>query len=193
MEPLLGVIVGICLSAACGFRVFVPLLVMNLAARAGHLQLAPGFEWINSWAALIVFGAATVTEIAAYFFPIVDHALDVVTTPAAVVAGTVITASVIGDLSPVLRWSLAAIAGGGTAGVIQAMTVAARLFSTSHSAGIGNPVVAGTEAAGAATMSLLSILAPVVGLALLAVLVLPAILLVRRSLRRARRTPAAVR
>jgi len=29
METLLGIAVGIGLSAACGFRVFVPLLVMN--------------------------------------------------------------------------------------------------------------------------------------------------------------------
>ena len=38
-ETLLGIAVGIGLSAACGFRVFVPLLVMNLAALTGHLHL----------------------------------------------------------------------------------------------------------------------------------------------------------
>jgi hypothetical protein len=32
------------LSAACGFRIFVPLLVMNLAARSGHLPLAPDLQ-----------------------------------------------------------------------------------------------------------------------------------------------------
>jgi hypothetical protein len=37
------------LSAACGFRVFVPLLVMNLAVLTGHLHLSPGFEWIGSY------------------------------------------------------------------------------------------------------------------------------------------------
>jgi hypothetical protein len=38
-EALIGIPIGIGLSAACGFRVFVPLLVMNLASLAGHLHL----------------------------------------------------------------------------------------------------------------------------------------------------------
>jgi len=42
METLLGIAVGIGLSAACGFRIFVPLLVMNLASLNGLLHLSPG-------------------------------------------------------------------------------------------------------------------------------------------------------
>ncbi|HKF43029.1 MAG TPA: DUF4126 domain-containing protein, partial [Thermoanaerobaculia bacterium] len=45
---VLSLLVGTGLAAACGFRVFVPLLVMSVAARAGHLQLSPGFDWIAS-------------------------------------------------------------------------------------------------------------------------------------------------
>jgi hypothetical protein len=47
-ESLLGIAIGIGLSVACGLRVFVPLLVMNLAVLTGHLHLSPGFEWIGS-------------------------------------------------------------------------------------------------------------------------------------------------
>ena len=47
-ETILGIAIGIGLSAACGLRVFVPLLVMNLAVLTGHLHLSPGFEWIGS-------------------------------------------------------------------------------------------------------------------------------------------------
>ena len=69
-ETLLGIAVGIGLSAACGFRVFLPLLVMNLApSLTGHLHLSPGFEWIGSHYASIAFGTATLVEVLAYTFP----------------------------------------------------------------------------------------------------------------------------
>ena len=63
MGTVMGLIVGIGLSAACGFRVFVPLLGMSIANLAGHLTLSPGFEWIGSWPALVAFGTATILEI----------------------------------------------------------------------------------------------------------------------------------
>lgn len=47
MEILLALGLGITLSAACGFRVFVPPLVMSLAAIYGHLPLSAGFEWLE--------------------------------------------------------------------------------------------------------------------------------------------------
>src|ERR1043165_1472954 len=117
MEPLLAICLGIGLSAACGFRVFVPLLVMSIASLSGHLTLAPGFQWIGTYPALVTFSAATIAEIAGYYIPWVDHLLDTIATPAAIVAGTVITAAAVGDMSPILKWSLAAIAGGGVAGI----------------------------------------------------------------------------
>lgn len=46
-EVLLAIAVGIGLSAACGFRVFVPLLLLNLASRVGYVQLA---QALSGWA-----------------------------------------------------------------------------------------------------------------------------------------------
>src|SRR6266699_2021582 len=126
METLLSICVGIGLSAACGFRVFVPLLVMSIAALSGHLTLAHGFEWIGSYPALIALSVATCLEIAGYYIPWVDNLLDTISSPAAIIAGTLITASVITDLSPFLKWTLAIIAGGGAAGIVQGTTVVAR-------------------------------------------------------------------
>ncbi|MGH7972059.1 MAG: DUF4126 domain-containing protein, partial [Limisphaerales bacterium] len=120
METLLSICVGIGLSAACGFRVFVPLLVMNIAALSGHLHLAHGFEWIASYPALVALSVATCLEVAAYYSPWLGHFLDTIATPAAMIAGTLVTASMVGDMSPFLRWTLAAIAGGGAAGAVQA-------------------------------------------------------------------------
>src|SRR5215468_7924372 len=100
MEQVLSICVGIGLSAACGFRVFIPLLIMSIASLSGHLSLAHGFEWIGTYPALISFSVATCLEIAGYYIPWLDHLLDTMATPAAVIAGTIASASVIGDMSP---------------------------------------------------------------------------------------------
>jgi len=159
-ETLLGICLGIGLSAACGFRVFVPLLVLSLASFSGHLTLAPGFSWIGSYPALITFSVATCLEIAGYYIPWVDHLLDSIASPAAVVAGTLVTASLVTDVSPLVRWSLALIAGGGIAGMVQGTTVLARGASLVGTGGLANPVVATLELGGAVMTSLLTLLAP---------------------------------
>jgi len=162
METALSVLVGLGLSAACGFRVFVPLLVASIAARSGHLTLATGFDWMGSDAALIAFGVATALEIGGYYIPWVDHLLDTVATPAAVVAGTLVTASLVTDMSPFLRWSLAVIAGGGIAGTVQVTTVVTRAASTASTGGLANPLVATAELGGSVVTSLMALIVPVV-------------------------------
>ncbi len=168
METALSILIGIGLSAACGFRVFVPLLAMSLASMSGHLGLAPGFTWIGSYPALIAFSVATCLEVAGYYIPWVDHLLDTLATPAAIVAGTIVTASVVTDMSPFLRWTLAVIAGGGAAGLVQGTTVVARGASTATTGGLGNPLVATVESAAAITTSVLVLVAPMVALIILA-------------------------
>jgi hypothetical protein len=168
MEIVLSLCVGVALSAACGFRVFVPLLAVCIAARAGHLELSPGFEWLAGDAALFAFGVATVLELAAYYLPWVDNLLDTLATPAAVVAGVLVSASVIADLSPFLRWSLAVVAGGGMAGLVQTATVTTRAASTAGTGGLANPVVSTAEFGGSVLTSLLALLWPVLAAILLA-------------------------
>jgi hypothetical protein len=94
METILGIAVGIGLSTACGFRVFVPLLIMNIAALSGQIQLPAGFAWMGSTYATVAFGTATFVEVLGYYIPGIDHILDIIATPAAVIAGTIITASI---------------------------------------------------------------------------------------------------
>src|SRR6185369_15714706 len=160
MELALSISLGIGLSAACGFRVFVPLLGMSAAALAGHLNLSPGFDWIGTWPAFACFLTATILEIAAYYIPWLDNPLDSAATPAAVVAGTLITAAVITDMSPLLKWSLALIAGGGTAGLIQSTTVALRGTSSLTTGGLANFALSSTELAASLTTTILSLLLP---------------------------------
>jgi len=169
METLLAISLGIGLSAACGFRVFVPLLVMSVASLSGHLTLAPGFQWIGTYPALITFSVATVAEIGGYYIPWVDHLLDTMATPAAIVAGTVITAAMVSNTSPMLKWTLAAIAGGGAAGLVQGTTVLARGVSTATTGGLGNPFFATIELGGALFTSILALLLPLLAVGLIAV------------------------
>ena len=117
--------VGVGLSAAA---VFVYLFPLALARdKAGHVTFGQEFVWMDSNVALAAFGLAALLEVGAYYIPWLDNALDTVAAPAAVVAGTLTSASVFGqDMSPWLKWSLAAIAGGGAAGAVQLTTTVTR-------------------------------------------------------------------
>lgn len=176
-ELITAILVGIGLSAACGFRVFVPLLGAGLAAHFGYLQLSPEFSWLASTPALIALALATVLEVGAYSLPFVDHLMDTVATPAAVVAGTLLMASLLGETSPFLRWSLAVIAGGGAAGLVQISSVLARGSISLVTGGLGNLLIAFLEFFGALAMTLLAILVPLA--AVLAVAACLLLLIVR--------------
>ncbi len=170
MSELFGVFIGIGLSATCGFRVFVPLLGMSIAYHADALSFSSGFEWIGSWPATIAFAIAMVIEIAGYYIPWVDNLLDTIATPAAIVAGIIATASMIGDVSPFLRWSLAIIAGGGIAGIIQGSSVLVRGASTATTAGLANPAVSTGELVASILGTLISIILPTVAFILVVLL-----------------------
>lgn len=166
METLLSIGIGLGLSAACGFRVFVPLLIASLAAQSGYLALAPGFEWVGTQPALYACATATVLEILAYYIPWLDNALDAVATPAAMIAGMLVGAAVFTDLPPFVKWSLAIIAGGAAAGMVQGATGLLRLKSTALSGGLANPVVSTIELIGAVVMAVVALMVPVVALLL---------------------------
>lgn len=188
METLLVILTGIGLSAACGFRVFVPLLGVSVAALSGHLHLNGGFAWIGTWPALITFGVATVCEILAYSVPWLDNVMDLISLPAAAVAGTILTAAMISDMSPYLRWSLAMVAGGGAAASIQLGTAALRGLSTASTGGFGNFALSLLELFSASTVTVLALLFGVAGLVLLVIIV---VAVIRKLLQLKNRTPQA--
>lgn len=189
MDVVLSVLIGLGLAAACGFRVFVPLAVLSIAAHAGAVTLSPSLAWLGSTSAVIALSVASVLEIVAYWCPWLDHALDTIATPAAVVAGTVAAASqwtFTGSQGEVLKWAAAVIAGGGVAGVIQAATVTTRAGSTAVSGGLLNPVVATVESAAAVTVSVMAVVVPILlGVLLIAAVAVAWWLIARRRARRA--------
>lgn len=172
METALSIALGLGLAAACGFRVFAPLLIVGVAARSGVLALGDDFLWIASTPALVVLAVAAVAEVAAYYVPWLDNLLDTVATPAAIVAGGVLAASVVTGMEPWLKWTLAVIAGGGLAGMVQLSTTAARGASTLATGGLGNLGLATLELVGSVGLTLISIFWPLVALVLVAVVLL---------------------
>jgi large-conductance mechanosensitive channel len=163
IEIILALLMGVGLSAACGFRIFVPLLIVALSARCGLMSLGDDFSWLSSNLAIIMLSVATVSEIVGYYVPVFNHFLDVIGAPCAVIAGTILTASFIGDISPYIQWPLAAIAGGGAAGVIHSSNAVVRAMISPVSAvdlGATNGVATTLETATATGLPILSLIAP---------------------------------
>ncbi|MBW4652310.1 MAG: DUF4126 domain-containing protein [Kaiparowitsia implicata GSE-PSE-MK54-09C] len=164
VDSLIELMLGISLSAACGFRVFVPLLVMSAAAVLGQVDLPSNLDWVESQQALVLFAIASVIEIVGYYIPWFDSILEVVALPAAVIAGTIVTASTAPEqMNPLVQWTLAFFAGGGIAGVTRGMNWFLRIISTAVSAGLTNPVLATLELAIALLLTGLALTMPLLG------------------------------
>ncbi len=167
MESLLAIIVGVGLAASTGFRVFVPLLVVSVAANAGYIALAENFDWLGTWTALVAFAVAAAIEVAAYYVPWLDNLLDTIASPIAVIAGAVLFAASVTGFDPFLQWSLAIIAGGGSAAIVQGGTVVTRVASTTTTGGLANFVVSTLETLAGFFFAVMSIVVPLLALILL--------------------------
>lgn len=183
-ELITAAAIGIGLAASAGFRVFVPMLVAAIAAKAGILPLNESFHWLSSWTSIAILGTATVVEILAYYIPVVDNLLDTVATPLAVGAGTLLLTSVLPIDSELMKWITGAAVGGGSAAVVQSGSALTRLTSTKMTAGLGNPVVATVENVAATGTSILSLIIPFFVLAIFLLLVILIFTSLRKRLRR---------
>jgi hypothetical protein len=189
-DVALSIALGIGLAAATGFRVFLPMLIVSGAAYTGHLPLGESFAWLGTAPALIMLSVATIVEILAYYVPGLDNLLDTLATPAAFVAGTVLSAAVMTDVPPMVKWTAAIIAGGGIAGLTQGVTATLRADSTVWTGGLGNFIIATAELGGALIVSILALAAPAVAIALVVLFLWLAIRLLRWLLRGAHASAA---
>jgi len=157
-----GLLLGVALSAGSGFRIFIPLLISNLAARMGWVSLSDDFAWMTSDSATILLVVATIAETGAYYIPFIDNLLDTLALPASVLAGTLLTSQFLEIHDPVIQWGLALVAGGGVAGTVQAGTSLLRLGSSKFTAGTGNGIVSTVENILSSLVSLLAVWLPVI-------------------------------
>ena len=184
-DVLRSAALGFALAAAVGLRIFVPLLVVSVAAYAGHIELSGGLAWLGSPATLIVLAVATLLEIVAYKVPWLDNLLDAAGAPVAVLAGTLMMASALEGADPLLRWTMAAIAGGGTAGAVHGSLAVLRKLSSLTTGGLANPLISMAEGIGSLALSLVALLVPIAALVAAALMVGLVVALIRR--RQARR------
>jgi hypothetical protein len=185
---LTGLALGFALSACCGFRVFIPLLIAGVSAHVGWVHLGEQFVWMSSWPAIVCFGTAALLEVGAYYIPVIDNLLDTIATPAAAIAGTILSASTLVHLDPTWQWILGAIVGGGSAGLIQAGSSMTRLLSTKTTVGTANHVLATGENTAALAGGLLAVMAPVVGAIIMLIVLIVGIWIVLRLFKRSRST-----
>ena len=176
VQILLSLSLGLGLAAACGFRVFIPPLMMGVGSRLDLYNLEGSFVWVDDTWAIAIFAVATLLEIGGYFIPWIDNLLDAVATPAAIIGGNFGTsASLEGELDPSAQWTLSVIAGGSVSGVIQLGTVATRAISTGTTGGLANPIISLLEAVA-------SILCILISLFLVAIIPIIIIFLIWKSI-----------
>lgn len=179
---------AIALAACAGLRAWLPLLLTGTLARAGYLTLGPSFQFLASNQALLLFGAATLIEVAGDKIPAVDHTLDALSTLLRPAAGALLAASAFWQVSdPLQALALGVAVGAPTALVPHAAKSAFRVLSTGFTAGLANPVVSLLEDVLALVAFALAVLVPLAAALGMLLLVL---LLVRR---RSRRLHPAVR
>ncbi|MFD2541271.1 DUF4126 domain-containing protein [Lacinutrix gracilariae] len=169
-ETILSIFLGVGLAASVGFRVFVPLFALSLAAHFNLWELNDSWQWIGSLTAVVTLGVATIVEIFAYYIPLVDNLLDTIAVPLAAIAGTAVMVSTVADLSPVITWALAIIAGAGTATAVAGTSSATRLASTTTTASVANPVISTLETGTAIVMSIISLFLPVLAILLVIII-----------------------
>jgi hypothetical protein len=186
MNELIAIFAGIGLAAACGFRVFVPLFIASLAANTGmeafggvniEGMLGAEYAWLGSTPMTIALGVATALEIGSYYIPWLDNALDSIATPAAVVAGTFISGAMLPEFmgDEAFKWIVAAILGGGSAGLVQGASVVTRGASTASTGGLGNPAVSTAELGGSVLTAGLAVMVPILAGVLVILLLIVAI------------------
>ena len=159
------------LSAACGFRIFIPPLTYGVLYKADLVQLADGWGWIgNDWV-LVVLSLAAIIEITGNLVPWVDNLvpwvdnlLDVIATPTAIIAGTTLAAAALSEIDPGLKWMLSIMSGVLVTGGFQVTTVSLRGLSSVFTGGLINPIISLIEDIISLVISISIILSPILGI-----------------------------
>ena len=178
------------LSGAAGLNAWIPLLAVSLLGRAGQLELADGYDWLESTPALIVLGVAFVLDFVGDKVPAVDsllHAAGTVVHPA---AGAIVFAGpteLPTDVPSIVLFAL----GAGVAASLHATRATVRPVSTTMTAGAGNPVLSLAEDVVSAVLSFVAVFVPILGAICLLVVVVVAVLWWRRVRRLRRRRSSA--
>ena len=162
LELVASLGLAVALSASAGLRAWLPLLVTGGFARAGVVQVGEGFQLLASTPVLIALGAATLIEIVGDKVPAVDHALDVVSTFTRPLAGVLVSASVMWQVSdPLVALGVGLLVGAPAAAVPHVLKSGVRVASTASTGGLANPFVSLVEDGVSLGMIMLALLLPI--------------------------------
>lgn len=167
---IMSLFLGIGIAASSGFRVFLPLFILSLAAYFNIVTLSKDWLWFGSLTVVVSLGVATVVEILAYLIPWLDNMLDTIATPLAAIAGTLAIASTLINMNPYYSWALAIIAGAGAATTVKASNSGMRLLSTASTGGAANPLFSVIETVISGLLTILSIFIPILAFILVIIL-----------------------
>jgi hypothetical protein len=163
----LGLAIG--LAACAGLRAWLPLLLAGILSRTGLLALGPSFRFLQDDRALVLFGVATLLELAGDKVPALDHALDAVSTVLRPLAGALLAASMLGRVAdPLSALVLGVALGAPTALLPHAAKSGLRAASTAMTAGLANPVLSLLEDVVALLLFAITVVLPLLALLLVA-------------------------
>lgn len=168
MDALINLFSSLGLSSAAGLNAYLPLLIVALTARFTDLiTLQEPWDALEHPAIIVLLIVLLIVEMAADKIPAVDSANDVVQTVIRPTAGAILfaaQANLISDVHPVLAMACGLLIAGG----VHAAKATARPVVTATTGGLGNPVVSVMEDIISAATTVLSILAPVLVIFLIA-------------------------
>jgi hypothetical protein len=172
IEALSNIFTAFGVSASAGLNAYLPLLIVGLVARFTNLiKLNEPFDLLTNGWVLGVVGALLLIEIFVDKIPAVDTVNDIIQTFVRPAAGAILFAAAsntIADIHPVL----AMICGILAAGSVHAVKATARPVVTTVSAGTLNPVVSAAEDVVSGTVTVVSIIVPLLGVVLLVLLLI---------------------
>ena len=163
VDLLQSVALGIALAACAGLRAWLPMLAVSLSVRFGVLPLGDSFRFLGSDTALAVFLIATVIELIADKIPVVDHALDALSTVLKPIAGMVLAASVLWTVDdPIVALALGLIVGAPASLLPHTAKATTRGILSPLTAGLAAPILSVIEDVIAFGLVALAIVAPFV-------------------------------
>lgn len=188
MDLYLKILVGVGLSAASGFRIFMPFFILSIYSFLGIDILNSGLFIFSSNSFLIIFLILSVADVILYYNPWIDNLLDLITTPASIFSGTILTYVLMSDTEIFIRLPVSIIIGGGAALNIQLLTVKARSLTSVFTSGFGNQIVSTIENISSFFIAVLMLNYPSAGILLtIIIIIIIYVLIIKRGYRKENR------
>lgn len=90
MSLLPSLICGFLLSVACGLRIFIPFLCLNIFVNMRLIVVPDSWTWIGSSETFSFLLTATIIEFIAVYFPVISTFYKTITVPVALISGSFI-------------------------------------------------------------------------------------------------------